>query len=135
MKHLFIKLNGICMKKIFIVLIIFTIAFAGKTMAQRGDFGPSQMKARQIEQLKSSNLNLTYVQMDSIVSINMDMMQQMRGMRNLCPDERMSNMKELNGLRLKRWTAALNNDKALAQKVEDFYEQQRKQRMQNRGQQ
>ncbi|WP_298302588.1 hypothetical protein [Hydrotalea sp.] len=121
------------MKKIFITLLIFSIGFAGKTMAQRRSFDPAQMKARQIKQLKVANLNLTDVQMDSVASINMDLMQQMRGMRDLSPDERMSKMKELNNVRMKRWTAALNNDKVLAQKVEDFYEQQRKQRMQNRG--
>ncbi|MBY0349247.1 MAG: hypothetical protein K2W79_13395 [Hydrotalea flava] len=125
------------MKKIFITLIIFTVGFAGKSMAQRmgGNFDPAQMKARQLEQLKASNLHLTDVQADSVVSINMDMMQQTRGMRDLSRDERMAKMKALNDLRMKRWTAALNNDPALAQKVADFYEQERKQRMQNRNQQ
>ncbi|NIM35139.1 MAG: hypothetical protein GTN67_06820 [Hydrotalea flava] len=56
-------------------------------------------------------------------------------MRDLSRDERMAKMKALNDLRMKRWTAALNNDPALAQKVADFYEQERKQRMQNRNQQ
>ncbi|MDE3126259.1 MAG: hypothetical protein KGK14_12140 [Bacteroidota bacterium] len=123
------------MKKIITAIIVLTIGFAGKSNAQRGGFDPAQMKARQIEQLKTANLNLTDAQMDSVVSINMEMMQQMRGMRDLSPDERLSKMKELNDQRMQRWTAALNNDKALAQKVEAFYEQQRKQRMQNRGQQ
>jgi hypothetical protein len=88
---------------------------------------PAAFKARQIQQLKDSDLKLTDVQADSVVSINLELMQQMRGLRDLSADERQTKMKELNDTRLKRWTAALQ-DEALAKKVADYYEKQRQQR-------
>jgi hypothetical protein len=57
----------------------------------------------------------------------MELMQQMRGLRDLSNDERQAKMKEMNDTKLKRWTAALQ-DEALAKKVADFYEKQRQQR-------
>jgi len=122
------------MKKMLITLVIFTAGFATNGMAQRmdGNFDPAKMKARQIEKLKSSDLHLTDAQADSVVSINMETMQQMRGLRDLSREERMSKRKELNEERLKRWTSALQ-DEPLAKKVAEFYEKQRQQRMQHGG--
>ncbi|MDE3235005.1 MAG: hypothetical protein KGO81_03545 [Bacteroidota bacterium] len=125
------------MKKIFFLAAIITATAFTTVMAQppagggRG-FDPAAMKARQIQQLKNSDLKLTDEQADSVVSINMEMMMQMRGMRDLSQDERLSKMKELNEARMKRWASALK-DEDLAKKVADYYEKQRQQRMQQGG--
>ncbi len=119
------------MKKL-IALLSFVVACSFNTlMAQPpgggGRMDPAQMKARQIKQLKDSDLKLTDVQADSVVSINMELMMQMRGMRDLSREERQAKMKEMSDARIKRWAAALQ-DEALAKKVAEFYEKQRQQR-------
>jgi hypothetical protein len=123
------------MKKL-IALLFFVAAYSvNSLMAQPpggGNFDPAQMKARQLQQLKESDLKLTDAQADSVVSINMESMQQMRGMRDLSMEERMAKMKEMNEYRTKRWTAALR-DEVLAKKVADYYEKLRQQRMQGGG--
>lgn len=111
------------------VIGLFTILFGlagGALMAQQGggNFDPVQMKERQLKQLKESDLKLTDAQADSIVSINMETRQQMRGMRDLPDDQRAAKMKEVNDYRLKRWTSALK-DEVLAKKVADYFEKQR----------
>ena len=111
------------------VIALFTIVFGLSTnalMAQQGggNFDPAKMKERQLQQLKDSDLKLTDVQADSVVSINMETRQQMRGLRDLSEDQRTAKMKEINDYRLKRWTAALK-DEALAKKVAEYFEKQR----------
>jgi len=115
-----------------IALLVLTFSLGTAVMAQPpggGNFDPAKMKERQLQQLKASDLKLTDAQADSVVSINMESMQQMRGMRDLSQEERTSKMKEMNDYRLKRWSAALN-DEALAKKVADYYEKQRANRAQ-----
>lgn len=115
------------MKKI-IVLLAFLFGISGSAlMAQQGgggNFDPVKMKERQLQQLKESDLKLTDVQADSVVSINMETRQQMRALRDLSEDQRGAKMKEINDYRLKRWTEALK-DEALAKKVAEYYEKQR----------
>ncbi len=112
------------MKKVFVVFIVFFGLFTGVAIAQQGNADPVRMKERQLQLLKESDLKLTDTQADSVASINVEMSQQMRGLRDLGEDERRSKMKEMNDYRLKRWTATLQ-DKALAKKVAEFYEKQR----------
>jgi hypothetical protein len=125
------------MKKV-IVLLAFLLGVSGSAlMAQQGgggNFDPAKMKERQLQQLKGSDLKLTDVQADSVVSINMETRQQMRGLRDLSEDQRAAKMKEINDYRLKRWTEALK-DEALAKKVADYYEKQRAARMNGGGNQ
>jgi hypothetical protein len=119
------------MKKYFAFLILFSgLSFA--SMAQQGGGDPAQMKERQLKSLKDANLGLTDAQADSVVSINMEARQQMRGMRDLSQDERMAKMKEVMDYRKKRWAQALQNDD-LVKKVSDYYDQQQQRRMQGRG--
>ena len=119
------------MKKL-ITLLSFIVACSFSTiMAQPPTGGnggrtmdPAAMKARQLENLKNSDLKLTDVQADSVVAVNMELMGQMRGFRDLSPEERQAKMKEVSELRLKRLTSALQ-DEALAKKVSDFLDKQR----------
>jgi len=114
------------MKKV-IPMLVLAVGLGCSAMAQPpagGNFDPAKMKERQLQELKKSDLNLTDVQADSVVSINMESMQQMKGMRDLSQDERTAKIKEMNDYRLKRWSEALN-DEALAKKVAEYYEKQR----------
>ena len=123
------------MKKVM-VLLVFLLGLSGSVlMAQQGNgnFDPAKMKERQLQQLKESDLKLTDAQADSVVSINLETRQQMRGLRDLSQEERTTKMKEVNDYRLKRWSAALK-DEALAKKVAEYYEKQRAARMNGGGQ-
>ncbi len=113
------------MKKVIVLLVILLGASGSILMAQGGgNMDPAAMRERQLQQLKASDLKLSDAQADSVVSINMESRQQMRGMRDLSDDQRAAKMKEMNDMRLKRWTSALK-DEALAKKVVDYYEKQR----------
>jgi hypothetical protein len=109
-----------------IVLLAFLLAVSGSSlMAQGGgNMDPAQMKERQLQQLKASDLKLTDAQADSVVSINMESRLQMRGLRDLSEDQRAAKMKEMNDMRAKRWSSALK-DEALAKRVAEYYEKQR----------
>ncbi len=124
------------MKTITVMLVLALGLGCTTLMAQAPEggrnFDPAKMKERQLQQLKESDLKLTNEQADSVVSINLEAMQQMRGMRDLSQDERTAKMKEMNDFRIKRWTSALK-DEALAKKVAEYYEKQRAARMQNGG--
>lgn len=112
------------MKKVIALLVILFTASGSALMAQQGGMDPAQMRERQLTQLKASDLKLTDVQADSVVSISMEMRQQMRGLRDLPEDQRAAKRKEMSDMLLKRWTSALK-DEALAKKVADYYEKQR----------
>ena len=113
------------MKKVIVLLVILLGASGSALMAQGGgNMDPASMSDRQLQQLKASDLKLTDAQADSVVSINMESRQQMRGMRDLSDDQRAAKMKEMNEMRMKRWSSALK-DEALAKKVAEYYEKQR----------
>src|SRR4051794_20416238 len=110
-----------------IALFVVSFCLSGTVlMAQQGggNYDPAKMKERQLEMLKSSDLKLTDAQADSVVAINMETREQMRGFRDLSEDQRSAKMKEMNDYRVKRWTSALK-DEALAKKVAEYYEKQR----------
>lgn len=113
------------MKKVFALLVILLAASTSALMAQGGgNMDPAAMRERQLTQLKASDLKLTDAQADSVVAINMESRQQMRGMRDLSDDQRQAKMKEMNEYRMRRWSAALK-DEALAKRVAEYYEKQR----------
>jgi uncharacterized protein YkwD len=119
------------MKKFFVFFVLFSgLSFA--SMAQQGNMDPAQRKERELKSLKEANLGLTDAQADSVVSINTEAMQQMRGFRDLSQDERIAKMKEANDYRKKRWAEVLKNDD-LVNKVADYYQQRQQRRMQGRG--
>lgn len=112
------------MKKVIALLVILFAASGSVLMAQQFGGDPAQMRERQLTQLKASDLKLTDVQADSVVSINMELRQQMRGLRDLSEDQRAAKRKEINDMLLKRWTSALK-DETLAKKVAEYFEKQR----------
>ncbi len=110
------------MKKVFALLVILFAASGSVLMAQGGgNMDPAQMRERQLTQLKSSDLKLTDVQADSVIAVQMEMRQQMRGLRDLPEDQRAAKRKEMNDMMMKRWTSALK-DEALAKRVAEYYE-------------
>ena len=118
------------MKKIVTVLAVFLSIGSTSLMAQQGEgrsFDPAKMKERELQRLKESDLKLTDVQADSVVAINIETMKEMRGIRELAQEERAAKLKEVDALRLKRWSEALK-DKELANKVAAYYEKQRAER-------
>jgi hypothetical protein len=124
------------MKKVIaLVVLVFSLS-GGALMAQQGggNFDPAKMKERQLEQLKASDLKLTDAQADSVVAVNLETREQMRGLRDLSDDQRAAKMKEVNDYRLKRWTSALK-DEALAKKVAEYFEKQRAARANGGGNQ
>jgi hypothetical protein len=130
------SLKIIIMKKLMTVMVFALLGTAINTYAQPGGgrgFDPAAMKERlekEKKQLKDE-LKLNDVQADSVQAINAEFRGSMRGMRDMTQEERQNKMKEINDLKLKRWSAALK-DEALAKKVADFYKKQMEQMMQNR---
>ena len=123
------------MKKVM-ASFAFLLCLSGSALIaqQPGNFNPSKMKERQLQQLKESDLKLTDAQADSVVSIKIEARQQMKEFRDLSKDQRRSKMKEMKDYRLKRWSEALK-DETLAKKVEDYYAKQRASRMNGGGRQ
>ena len=122
------------MKKLLALFVFILGISGGVSFAQQGDGNadPAKMKERQLKQLKESDLNLTDAQADSVININMELRQQMRGLRELGEDERRTKMKEIDGIRSKRFASALK-DETLANKVAAYYQKQRAQRMNGGG--
>jgi len=124
------------MKKALALLAIVLIAACTTfVMAQPpaggGNFDPAAMKERQLKMLKESDLKLTDAQADSVVTIQMEFRQQMRGMRDLSQEERQAKMKEHEAALEKRLTSALK-DEALAKKV-IAYQKEQMQKMRQGG--
>ena len=116
------------------VIVLLTIVIAGITsvQAQGGGFDPAAMKERQVKMLKESELKLTDVQIDSVVSVQAEFMQQRRGLRDLTSEDRQAKMKEMNEAMAKRMATALK-DEALARKVIAYQQEQQKMRQQGGG--
>ena len=119
------------MKKV-IALLTIVIASITSVQAQGGGFDPAAMKERQVKMLKESELKLTDVQIDSVVSVQAEFMQQRRGLRDLTPEDRQAKMKEMNEAMAKRMSTALK-DEALARKVIAYQQEQQKMRQQGGG--
>ena len=119
------------MKKVFVLLAVALAIISTTTMAQGGgNFDPAAMKERQLKMLKESDLKLTDVQADSVVAVQVDLMQQKKGMRDLAPEDRKAKMKEINDAMEKRLALALK-DETLAKKVIAYQKvQQKKMRQQ-----
>ena len=114
------------MKKVFVLLAVALAIISTTTMAQGGgNFDPAAMKERQLKMLKESDLKLTDVQADSVVAVQVDLMQQKKGMRDLAPEDRKAKMKEINDAMEKRLALALK-DETLAKKVIAYQKEQQK---------
>lgn len=124
------------MKKLFILIAIFTTVIVTNANAQGGDPAArmqaykDRVKPQLIEKTK-----ITDAQAEKVLDIQMAHRQQMRGMKDLSEDEKKKKMNELNADINQQYKAIhLNEDQIKS--VNDFFEDMRKQmqqRMQNGG--
>ncbi|MBS4044477.1 MAG: hypothetical protein KGZ59_11740 [Chitinophagaceae bacterium] len=128
------------MKKLFLLLVVMSItATISTSFAQPGDrmqMTPEQMAAQKEKQKAKlmEDLKLTDAQADAVIGVQTEMRKQMMELRGLEPEERMAKMKEINEMRMKKYTEALK-DEALAKKVMDYEAEQNKLRMERRKEQ
>lgn len=125
------------MKKVIVLLTIFCSLSGSALFAQQAggggrNFDPAKAKERELQMLKESDLKLTPEQADSVVAINLETRQGMRGFRDLSDEERRTKMKEMNDQRQRRWAQALKSED-LAKKIAEYYEKQRAARMNGGG--
>lgn len=124
------------MKKLFILIAIFTTVIITNANAQGGDPAArmqaykDRVKPQLIEKTK-----ITDAQAEKVLEIQMAHRQQMRGMKDLSEDDKKKKMNELNADINQQYKAIpLNEDQIKS--VNDFFEDMRKQmqqRMQNGG--
>ena len=124
------------MKKLFILIAIFTTVIVTNANAQGGDPAArmqaykDRVKPQLIEKTK-----ITDAQAEKVLDIQMAHRQQMRGMKDLSEDQKKKKMNELNADINQQYKAIhLNEDQIKS--VNDFFEDMRKQmqqRMQNGG--
>ncbi|QES89849.1 hypothetical protein [Rhizosphaericola mali] len=94
-------------------------------MAQRHDGPPPKMdsatmRAMDIKRLKSADLGLSDVQIDSVININQEMRSQMHQQTKKDKAEKKKERQEMESYQLTRLKTALGDDK-LAQEVMDYY--------------
>lgn len=113
------------------LLVIFTSLTLGILLKaqppQDKQLGPAAIKERQKSKLKE-DLKLSDAQAESVAVIQMEYMPKLRGMRGLEKEERMAKMKEINDAYKAKLKTALNDDK-LVEKVIEYQEKQRRERM------
>ena len=122
------------MKRLFILLVIFAITSTISVHAQPGggrmQMTPEQMAAQKEKQKAKliEDLKLTDAQAEAVMGVQAEMRTQMRGLRDLAPEERMAKMQEINDLKMKKYIEVLK-DEALAKKVSDYDAEQLRIRM------
>jgi hypothetical protein len=123
------------MKKLFILVAVFTTALFMNANAQGRNFDTVAMKARYLERTKSpliEKTNLTEEQANKVLEINWQSRSKMRGTRNMSADDRKKLFDDLQAERNKQYKdIPLTDDQIKA--VNDFFDEQRKQ-MQDRRQ-
>lgn len=118
------------MKKLLLSAITLFVLNAINIKAQPSDgrqFDPAAMKERQKLKIKE-DLKTSDAQADSIATIQIEFMPKLRGMRGLQQEERATKMKKINDAFKARLKTALADDK-LVEKVIEYQETQRKERM------
>lgn len=128
------KLNN--MKKLLAILTIAFCCTLTTAMAQGGgQMDPAQMLEMMKQRVKPQLIEktkLTDAQADKVLEVQLWSQLQMRGLRDLSEDDRAKKMKETNDEREKKLKAIpLTDDQIKA--VNDFYEEQRKNRGAGRG--
>lgn len=114
------------MKQLFLLLF----AFSSITlMAQRHDGPPPKMdsatmRTMDIKRLKSADLGLSDVQIDSVININQEMRSQMHQQTKKDKAEKKKVRQEMETYQLARLKTALGDDK-LAKEVMDYYKKNR----------
>jgi low affinity Fe/Cu permease len=122
------------MKKLFILVAVFTTILVSNANAQGGNFDTAAMRARYVERVKPSLIEktkLTEAQADKVISINWEARSKMRGMRDLSEDERKKKMDDVQDEITKQYKDIPLTDDQI-KTVTDFFTEQRKQMQQQR---
>ncbi|MDQ6609297.1 MAG: hypothetical protein M3Y85_05705 [Bacteroidota bacterium] len=124
------------MKKLFLLVGLFTALFATTASAQGGQGGnmtPEQRAERQ-KQMKTdliAKAMITEAEADKVIQIQQESRAGLRGMRDMTPEDRKKKMDEIKVDNDKKFKAIPLTDAQL-KAVDEFYEEQMK-RMMNRG--
>lgn len=122
------------MKKLLILVALFTTVYVTKADAQQGD--PAAMAQRFKERVKPQLIEktkLSEAQADKVLDIYANSRQQMRGLRDLSEDDRKKKMDEIRADNDKQYkTIPLTDDQIKS--VDNFFDEQRKLMMQQRQQ-
>lgn len=122
------------MKKILLVLFLFAAGTAA-SYAQQGGGDPAVMMQRMKERLKPQlveKVKLSEAEADKVVEINFEARQQLRGRRELGEEDRKKKMDEVNADLARKYKAIPLTDEQV-KGVQAFFEEQRKQMQQQRG--
>jgi hypothetical protein len=126
------------MKKLILMVVLFTTVYAVNANAQGGNgngMDPAAMAQRYKDRVKPmliEKTKLTDAQAEKVLDIQMATRQQMRGFRDLAQDDRKKKMDEIQVDVNKQYKAIpLTDDQVKA--VNDFFEEQRKLRMQQQN--
>ena len=124
------------MKRLIVLLAVFTAVFTTSVNAQQNGGGdPQAMLARMKERMKPQLIEktkLTDAQADKVIEINFEARQQMMGMRDLSEEDRKKKREEIQAdLNKKYKTIPLTDDQIKA--VNDFYDEWRKNMQQQRN--
>lgn len=124
------------MKKLLVLVAIFTTVLVTNAGAQQGGGDPAAMKARYVERVKPGLIEkakLSEAEADKVIDITLSYRSQTRGLRDLAEDERKKKMEALQAAQDKDLKAIpLTDDQLKA--VNAFFEEQRKQMQQQRQQ-
>lgn len=121
------------MKKVFLLIFLFVAGMSISYAQQGGDPAArlQQMKERIKPQL-IEKAKLTDAEADKVIEINFEARSQMRGFRDLSPEERQKKMSEVNAVLTEKYKAIpLTEEKVKS--VVAYFEEQRKQMMERRG--
>ena len=124
------------MKKLLVLVAVFTTVLVSNVSAQQGNgnFDPAQMAQRYKERVKPQlieKVKLTDAQAEKVCDIQLASRQQMRGLRDMTPEDRKKKMDEIQVENDKQYKAIpLTDDQIKA--VNDFFDEMRKQMQQQR---
>ena len=121
------------MKKLFLLLVLFTTIFVTQASAQQGGDPAAQLQ-RYKERVKPQLIEKTKItdaEADKVIEINFNNRSKLRGLRELSDDERKKQMDQIQAATNKEYAAIpLTEEKIKA--INDFFEEQRKQMQQQR---
>src|SRR6476660_471738 len=124
------------MKKLFLLIALFTTVYVTNANAQQGGGDPAAMMQRYKDRVKPQLIEKTKItdaQADKVIEIMFNSRSKMRGLRDLSEDDRKKQLEQIQADQNKEYKAIpLTDDQIKA--VNDFFEEQRKQMQQQRQQ-
>jgi Spy/CpxP family protein refolding chaperone len=124
------------MKKLFLLIALFTTVYVTNANAQQGGGDPAAMMQRYKDRVKPQlveKTKITDAQADKVIEIMFNSRSKMRGLRDLSEDDRKKQLEQIQADQNKEYKAIpLTDDQIKA--VNDFFEEQRKQMQQQRQQ-